>query len=56
MNMLSLAKVGKTVGTVAGSTSLPGVLVKVGVGLAFSIVADIAAKKIAEKIETKWVK
>ena len=52
MNMMSLVKVGKTVGTVAGF-SVPGLLVKVGVGLAFSIVADIAAKKLAEKIERK---
>jgi len=50
MNMLSLAKVGKTVGTVAGF-SVPGLLVKVCVGLAVSIAADIAAKKLVEKIE-----
>ena len=53
MNMMSLVKVGKTVGSVAGSASLPGLLVKVGVGLAFSIVADKAAKKLVEKIERK---
>ena len=52
MNMMSLVKVGKTVGTVAGF-SVPGLLVKVGVGLAFSIAADITAKKLVEKIEGK---
>ena len=55
MNMMSLVKVGKTVGKVAGF-SVPGLLVKVDVGLAFSIAADIAAKKLTEKIETNWVK
>ena len=41
--MISLMKVGKTVGTVAGSTSLPGVLVKVGVSIAISIATDYGA-------------
>ena len=31
-------------------------VLKIGVGLAFSIAADIAAKKLAEKIETNWAK
>ena len=54
MNMMSLVKVGKTVGTVAGF-SVPGLLVKVGVSIAVSIVADLAAKKIAETIEKNRV-
>lgn len=54
MNIVKLAKVGKSVGTIATvTTGVPGLLVKLGVGLAISLVTDVVAKKLSKKIAEK---
>ena len=47
--MGTLMKVGKTVGIVAESPSLPEVLVKVDVSIAILALTDYAAKKMRKK-------
>ena len=50
--MISLIKIGKTTGIAAGSTSVPGLIVKVCISIGVSIVTDYISKKVSQKIES----
>ena len=50
--MVSLTKIGKTAGLAAGSTSIPGLIVKVCISIGVSIVTDYISKKVSQKIES----
>ena len=50
MNVGTMMKVGNVVGTAAGAMSVPGILVKIGVGIALSVATDLVTKKVTEKL------